>query len=535
MYKLLIVDDEERVRKGIIKTIEWEKFGFQIVGEAENGKEALEIVEKVVPDVVITDIKMPFMDGLELSELIKEKYPHTKIIILTGFDEFEYAQKSVKLDVLEYILKPISADELSKLLEKLRSEMDEEFARKKDMQALKEYYRKSLPVLREKFLASLIMNKMKKSEILEKANNYNLDFHDRIFIVSVISIDAGIKAEDRELFNFAVLNISEEIFNKHELGIVFLNNDYTILFSFSDKDDKDNIIGETLSALEEIRRSIETYLEFTVTIGVGTLCDGIEFISYSYKNAVSALDYRLVLGNNRIICINDLEPHCSKKLIFDDVREHALVSSLKVGSEDEISGVIDSLFEEIINSKASIKDYQIYLLEMLTAILKTAEDLNVNRDNIFGSVNLFVELHSFNDIFNVKSWITRICTRIMSSISKERQDTNKLLVKKVKDYVREHFHECNITIDKVCKLFHISPTYFSYIFKRETKVTFINYLIQIRMEAAKELLRTSDMRSFEIAGRVGYSDPNYFSFCFKKNFEVSPTEYRNSFNRHNTR
>lgn len=262
---------------------------------------------------------------------------------------------------------------------------------------------------------------------------------------------------------------------------------------------------------------------------MGTLCSNIEFISYSYKNAVSALDYRLILSNNRVICIDDLEPHRSKRLIFDDVKEHAIVSSLKVGTEKEIKEIIDSLFEEIVSSKASIKDYQVYLLEMLTAVLKTAKDLNIDTDNIFGPANLFVEMHSFNDIFEVKSWITRICTGIMSFISQDRQDNYKLLVKRVKDYVREHFHESDITIDRICRLLHISPAYFSYIFKKEMKTTFINYLIQIRMEAAKELLRTSDMRSLEIAGKIGYSDPNYFSFCFKKSFGISPTEYRNSF------
>lgn len=545
MYKLILVDDEQEVREGILKKVEWEKYGFDIVGQAENGREALEIAERTDPDVVITDIKMPFMDGIRLSEELSKRFPTTKVIILTGFDEFEYAQKAVKLNVVEYVLKPVSANELVEILSRVKLLIDEEKARKEDINTLKEYYVKSLPILREKFMTTLITNKLHRSEIMEKAQSYNLDLNGNGFMVSVVSLDYNLSsAEDgeykelndgsgepneKELIKVSALNLCSEIAAKNELGIVFLQDDKIVIIAVSKQALVEQFVGKTLNALEEIRTSAEKYLKSTVTIGIGTVCSEVNELSSSYKAALSALDYRIVLGNNRTIFIEDIEPQAVEKITFDELKERALISSIKVGTEAEIGETIDNLFKEVIEIKASIKDYQIYLLEILTTITKIAKNSNVDMDDIFGNnYNFFVELYKFNDINEVKSWVKDIALKLSNYITKDRQDTVKLIVRQAKDYAKENYNDSEITINKICEHLHISPTYFSLIFKRETKTTFINYLTKIRMEAAKELLRTTDKKTFEIAEKVGYSEPNYFSYSFKKNFGISPSEYRNS-------
>ncbi|GLC31108.1 response regulator [Clostridium omnivorum] len=544
MYKLILVDDEQEVREGILKKVEWEKYGFDIVGQAENGREALEIAERTDPDVVITDIKMPFMDGIRLSEELSRRFPTTKVIILTGFDEFEYAQKAVKLNVVEYVLKPVSANELVEILSRVKLLIDEEKARKEDINTLKEYYVKSLPILREKFMTTLITNKLHRSEIMEKAQSYNLDLNGNGFMVSVVSLDYNLSAEDgehkglnegsgvpneMELIKVSALNLCSEIAAKNELGIVFLQDDKIVIIAVSKQDSAEQFAVNTVNTLEEIRTSAEKYLKSTVTIGIGTFCTEVNELSSSYKAALSALDYRIVLGNNRTIWIADIEPQAVEKITFDELKERALMSSIKVGTEAEIGETIDNLFKEVIEIKASIKDYQIYLLEILTTITKIAKNSNVDMDDIFGNnYNFFVELYKFNDINEVKSWVKDIALKLSNYITKDRQDTVKLIVRQAKDYAKENYNDSEITINKICEHLHISPTYFSLIFKRETKTTFINYLTKIRMEAAKELLRTTDKKTFEIAEKVGYSEPNYFSYSFKKNFGISPSEYRNS-------
>ncbi|MFE5321250.1 response regulator [Paenibacillus sp. NPDC056579] len=544
MYRLLLVEDEEEVRGSVIHEIDWAGCGFEVVDTAENGKEAAELFEKWMPDVVVTDIRMPFMDGLQLSEWIRSKYPTTRIIILTGFDEFEYAQKAVKMHIDEYVLKPFSSQELINALVKVKRLIDEETSRRENVQTLQEHYRQSLPVLREVFLGSLINRKLPKAEIEEKSLNYNIRLLGEGYVVSVLSMDnpeAGEQAlargmsqslkysKDNELKLFAVLNISEEIVNKYGLGIVFIHGGNLVLLTVADHEDRETIMKSTLTVLEEIRQSIEKYLKLSVTTGVGTVTADISNVSYSYKDAVLALDYRLILGNNRIICIDDVEQRMLEKLRFDELKEHALIRCIKVGTLQEMKELVDDLFHGIADTPVSFKDYQIYLLEMLTAILKAAKDSNVDLDTALGSAfHPFAEIHKLTNPQEAKQWIADLCTRMMTRIVTERQSSYKSLIDKAKEYVQAHYQESDISIQKVCGHLHISAGYFSGIFKKETKMTFVNYLMHIRMEAAKELLRTTDMKTFEIAEKVGYAEPNYFSFSFRKHVGVSPKEYKNS-------
>jgi two-component system, response regulator YesN len=543
-YKLLIVDDEVEVRKGIINKVQWEELGYEIVAEGENGKEALELFEKTMPDVVLTDIKMPFMNGLELAAIVKEKYPTTRIIVMTGFDEFEYAHKAIKLNVSEYLLRPISAQELTDILTKVKNQMDEEIAEKENVEALREHYRKSIPILREKFLASLVTSAINKEEIEEKSRSYGLKLQGKSFMASIISPDKNnpqnnqeenselIKegAEGEGLLKFAVLNIVEETLAKYNLGTAFLNGENVVVITASNEVDRDAVSSNTLKALEEINRTVEKFLKAKVTIGVGNICEDISLVRHSYENALAALDYRIFMGKAKIIWIEDIEPTSANKLVFDESKERALSSSIKVGTIEETEGIIDKFFDEITSSKASFKDYQIYIMEMLTTILKAARDSSVDIDEIFGlNHNLFIELHGLRNIQEAQAWFKSISKKIMNYIVQGRQDSYKLVVDEAKDYVKKNYSESDITINGVCNYLHISPTYFSFIFKKETKTTFINYLTNFRMDAAKELLRTTNLKTFEIADKVGYAEPNYFSYSFKKKFGVSPSEYRNSF------
>jgi len=550
MYKLIIVDDEEEVRKGIIEKIEWDKYGFVVVGEAENGIEAMEAVEKVLPDVVLTDIKMPYMDGLTLAGKLKEKFPTIKIIFLTGIHEFECAQKAVKLNVIDYILKPFSSAEMTELLQKIKNILDHEIARKKDYDMLRQHYRKSLPLFRDKFLNSLITNRYNSRDVLRKAQSLGIDIEKSGFIVSVLRIDseesfrnnlwvqnyptyesAAGTADERELLEFAIFNISEEITEKYKAGTVFTHDEYIVFIFTSNDGNKEDLINKSFSILEEIRISIEKYLDTTVTIGVGRFCPDISHLSHSYEDAVTALDYSMILKKNQIIYIEDLEPENSKKLVFDELKERSLTSCLKVGTPEEIAAVINNLFNEIIEAQISFKDYQIYLLQMITVILKVARDLNVDMFKLFGETyNLISQIYKLKELDDAREWMTDICIKVRNCISINRQNTSGEIVRKAVEYVHNNYHDSEIVIEKVCKYLHISSSYFSTLFKKEMNMTFNNYLTNVRLEASKELLRTTDMKFYEIAQRVGFSEPNYFSYCFKKKFGLSPSEYRNKLN-----
>lgn len=545
MYKLILAEDEEDVREGIIAQIDWEKYGFEVVEQAENGREAADAIDRLLPDVVVTDIQMPFMNGLQLAEWIRSRHPNTKIIILTGYDEFEYAQKAIKLQIDEYILKPFSSQELIDVLLKVRAAIETEIAEKENVFVLSEHYRKSLPVLREQFLSSLVSRRLRSAEITEKSAEYGINLSGELFQSSVISIDyirpdrsSGVPEArpvslrdtgDRNLQLFAVLNIAEEICQKHSFGKVFIHRDDVVLLSVSQGTDESEMTARTFTILEEIRQNVQRFLKLTVTAGAGTVCRMPSMLFNSFGDALQALDYRLILGNNRVIWIEDVESRSSQMLAYDELTQQSLIRTIKLGTVQELREVVDELFGGLDTAQVSTQDYQIFLLEIITSILRVAKESGSETNDFIGSgISSLTELNKFNNMGEAKQWIITVCSRLMDTIASERQSSYKQLIDQAKDYIRAHYEESDISIGKVCQHLHISTGYFSSIFKKEMKMTFVSYLLQIRLEAAKEMLRSTELKAFEIAERIGFADPNYFSFCFRKKYGQSPKEYKNS-------
>ncbi|WNS44562.1 response regulator [Paenibacillus sp. MMS20-IR301] len=545
MYKLILAEDEEDVREGIVAQIDWEKYGFEVVEQAENGREAADAIDRHLPDVVVTDIQMPFMNGLQLAEWIRSRHPNTKIIILTGYDEFEYAQKAIKLQIDEYILKPFSSQELIDILLKVRANIETEIAEKENIFVLSEHYRKSLPVLREQFLSSLVSRRLRSAEIAEKSAEYGIDLDGVLFQSSVIGIDyirqdrtpGSSEARqvslrdtgDRNLQLFAVLNIAEEICQKHSFGRVFIHRDDVVLLSVSQEQDESVITGRTFAILEETRQNVQRFLKLTVTAGAGTVCRQPSKLSSSFGDALQALDYRLILGNNRVIWIEDVESRPSQMLAYDELTQQSLIRTIKLGTVQELREVVDELFGGLDTAQVSTRDYQIFLLEIITSILRVAKEAGSETNEFIGpGLSSLSEINKFNNMGEAKQWIITVCSRLMDTIALERQSSYKQLVDQAKEYIRSHYEESDISIGRVCQHLHISTGYFSSIFKKETKMTFVSYLLQIRLEAAKEMLRATELKAFEIAERIGFADPNYFSFCFRKKYGQSPKEYKNS-------
>lgn len=551
MYKLILADDEEDVREGLLQLIDWESVGFAVADTAENGKEAAEMVEKHVPDVVVTDIQMPFMNGLQLAEWIRGHYPSTKIIILTGYEEFEYAQKAIRLGIDEYVLKPFSAAELADILHKVKKQIDAELAEKENVQLLIEHYRKNLPVLQSLFLSSLVSRRLRETEIQEKSQHYGLDLNGSEYMVSVLRIDAapGRKeaagngggdetrmasgsislkdTNDTQLRLFAVYNIADEIVKGHPADKAFIHHDEVVLLSIRRHEGSEDLATRTLQLLEEIRFSVERFLKLTVTIGAGRAAARLNDAVTSYEEALKALDYRVILGGNKVIWIEDVESREYVPLAVDELKEKELVRCLKVGSDQELERLLEDMFGVLADNKVSYQDFQVYLLEMLTAVIKVAKDSHADLDKLFGEGPGFLGTFAkFAHADEAKAWFLDICMKLKHSIASDRQSSYNKLVEEAKEYILANYGDHDLSIAKVCRHLHISAGYFSNIFKKETKTTFVSYLLGVRMEAAQRLLAATDLKAFEIAERVGFSDPNYFSFCFRKKFGISPKEYR---------
>ena len=535
MFKLIIVDDEEEVRKGIINKIDWESFGFDIPKEAENGQDALDLIEDNVPDAVITDITMPIMDGLKLASAINECYPTVKTVILTGFDEFQFAQKAIRYGVTDYILKPVLPQDITELMSKLEKTIKEEVSRKEDINRLRSHYIRSIPIIRDKFSIQLVTGNLSKTEINKRIHLYNLRLKGDTFMVAVACIDSDSMAEndyegdDSELCKFAVLNISREIISKCPSGEAFFHDENLVFILGLDEKDKNLWLTKTISVLEEIRFNVEKYLKLKISIGLGSISGSVDKLKESYKNALSALEYKRLIGVSKVIYIEDLEPQTSDYIVFDKEKESRLISSIKFGSDEDVLVVVREIFEEIIKSTMALKDYQLYLLEIVASLSRLSRKFKVDIGQMLGISNINAEISKYNSLDEIRDWIERVCIGLQNSLSGKMKSKTQQLLEKAKDYIKLNYSDDTLSLQKLADHLYISVCYLSMIFKKEANETFLKYLVSVRLDAAKELLVNSDTQTAEIAERVGYPDINYFSFFFKKNVGMSPREYRNSF------
>lgn len=534
LYRIMIVDDEEEIRLGIIKKIDWEANGFIVVGDAENGQDALEKAEKLQPDVIMTDIKMPFMDGLELGKKLVELMPSTKIIVFSGCDDFEYAHKAIKINVVEYVLKPINSAELIEVLVRLKEQLDREYNEKRNLETLYKHYIKSLPVIREQFLVGAIEGRINEEQWHEQMEELGIEFKYKHLTVGIIQADGTLSFEENlnsfsgqkesALTPISIKKIVDENMGKYCKFISFIYSGMVIVMgNFEKKED----ILLFIKGINEVCKVYKRIMSLTISAGIGYVYSNPSQIRFSYRTAQNALDYRFILGAGKAIYIDDVEPDNSIQLQLDEKEERSMLNAIKISSEDEISEAIDSLFKKTEDLLLPFNQYRIYLMEIMTSLLKLVQTYAFDIEEIFGeNFNAYSYLESFNSIHEVKKWIIEKAIRINSYIKRERINSSMMLIEKAKQYIKENYSDYDISVEKLCSKLHVSPTYFSTMFKKETGTSFVNYLTATRLEEAVKLLNTTDDKTYMIAEKVGYPEANYFSYVFKKQFGVSPSKYR---------
>lgn len=531
-YKIMLVDDEEEVRTSIIRKIDWQDAGFEVIGDAENGKEALEKIEQNEPDVVLTDIRMPYMDGLEMAENIRQRYPSIKIVIFSGFDEFEYAKKAIKLNVIEYILKPVNVEELTAILKKIKKNLDEEIEQKRNVTLLRESYIKSLPALREHFLNDLIQGGMEETQIEEKLNEYAIDVAGAVkWVIAAIHLEPDEKVDkavslhqQRELIPISVRNLIEEKLEGQYRFIVFHSSFETILLVAIDKD---NTQTGLIALLGDICKETKKILDVSVTIGVGENCSSLTDLSRPCYTALNALGYRAITGSGGVICIGDMEPSGHEKLRFDSRMESELIAAVKFGPEEKIRSVIDGIVSRMEDARVHYRQYQAYVLAIINVLTQLSQQYDLRISEMFGVENDYFEiLGRVQKMENVRPYLTEVALKMNAGMEEERSNTTKNVIREAKQYIQDNFQDPDLSVEKICRHLHMSPAYFSTMFKKETGQAYIAYLTDVRLGRAVELLMATDDKTYIIAEKVGYPEQNYFSYVFKKKFGVSPTRYR---------
>ena len=525
LYRVLLVDDEEDIRVGISQKMDWEGLGFQLVGEAENGKDALDLAEALRPDVVLTDIKMPFMDGLELCRILTERLPASKFVVFSGFDDFEYAKQAISMNVSEYILKPINAVELASVLGRLKAELDRERTERQNAELLRSRYEESLPLIRGLFLTRLLDGRVPREQVPELAERYEVDLSGDSFTAAIVHI--GGEREHSTLLIPMVLQLLEENLQLPGCSCrTFLYNDsLAILATLQNQ----HLVYEFIDALNRVCTLAESYLGEHLTIGVGLPCQDPADLPQSTAGARSALDYRSMVGRGQAIYIGDLESGTVVRLTFGEGDERALTAAVKLGGQEEVRTEVGRLSDRLVEANIPLSQCQLFFLSLLTCLLKLTRDGGLKTEQVFGEdFTGSLQVTDFPSVQALADWCLERCLSIQTGIRRQRTDSAGRLVEKAKDFIREHYAESELSVEMLCEFLHLSPAYFSTVFKREMGMSFTGYVTVVRMEAAAERLRNTEDKTYLIARECGYEDPNYFSYVFKRHFGMSPTKYRSS-------
>ena len=512
-FSIILADDEPNILYGMQKGINWEELGFTVAGTAQNGKEVLEMVDELHPDLVISDIKMPFMDGLELAKTIHENYMNTKVILFSGWDDFEYARLAISYGVSEYIMKPIDYDEMKKLLINMHQTLEEEYNEKLNWTRLEYAYLKSLPLLRQQFFTQLVLGKMDQEECTQQIKNLGLELDNKEYCMIAVKIQ---KVDHKDVFStLSIKETLKETLDKISTVYEFGIGDKELFLLASDKKQEIEKITRTI---QEASIMITRIFDAHISCGISDCIKEIEEMPVIYTQALDALEYNLVVPDESYTYYNDL-------MLQEEVEPIGKI--ITYCEEEELKKQVEKLLELLHKAHYNLNEYQMVIMEIAFLFARLYKKYHISSQGEFeGSKKMAVTILSLTTGEELDHWLLDYCQLIRILVQKKRIDNNVILVDNAKKIVQENFSDSDLSVESVCEALHVSTSHFSKIFKQETGGTFMNYMIGLRMEEAKKLLLQTNYKSLVIGEMVGYPEPNYFSYVFKKNCGISPAKYR---------
>ena len=534
--KVFLVEDEMVIRRGIKNSIDWEKEGYIFCGEASDGELAYPMIIKEKPDILITDIRMPFMDGLELCKLVKKELPNIKILILSGYDEFDYAKEAIRLGVTEYLLKPISS---GKLLEALNGVSESIRREKEDKDLVRKYMeemRENTEHEKQKFFEQMIAGNLSMADALETGKKYEMNLSAGMYNLLLFRFTLG--KENRK---------SGELLGEAEYAIEKLTERLEYVFEFQrgvegwafllmadNEEQMSERVKELSKDLEEIMKNYSTIAYFG---GIGQPVARLRELEESFREAERALAARFTMELNRIISVEDIRMAQNVDTLDDieitsfgeiEKTRTMLEKFLNNGAEDEIDEFVDVYINELPEENLkSVLMRQYIIMDAYIVMMSFCEKIEgIEGEMQAQSEELKNSMKTIQTLEEIKNYIRMLLKKIIGvrdTISGRRYSD---IIEIAKDQIRKAYMSDEISLNTIAAEVGMSPSYFSSIFSKEMGKTFVEYLTEIRMDRAKELLMCSSMKTSEIGYEVGYKDPHYFSYIFKKTQNCTPKEFR---------
>ena len=533
MYKILLVDDEILVRDAIRENIDWGKLDCELIGDCENGKQAVEFVKTHEVDIVLTDILMPYMDGMELSHFLHDNYPDVLIVIFSGFGEFEYAKKAIQYNVSEYMLKPVTAMELTKVIENMKEKLDSRKKEQRKMESLTQVsqdYHKNANVIRSKALDCLVKCTREVQVSLDELERMGITFQAASYRVAVFDIDTYSemyqmdmdKQQESALMAFVLFNVGDEIVVQEKAGVVYQEGNNRVCIIFAGNRTKE--FSENIHRIcHEIQKKVKEVIGLETSIGIGSWVRSPYELIYSYRLAAKAIDYRYLLGGNLLF---DMEEKKTDNSIFLINDLETLTEAIKSGDRRLMEETLGQIETEIKSALVEKSYACIYPQQVIRAIGNTCQSLSEEPEKIIAQREALLKAVTEQRMFSqAAALVEKYAQEVFDELQELNSSSGQRQGMLAMDYIQKNYMDPGLSLNSICSYLNISTSYFSTIFKEMTGETFIEVLTRVRMEKAKELLENTTMKNYEIAEKVGFSDPHYFGISFKKITGKTPTEY----------
>lgn len=542
MLKIFLAEDEVVVRETIKRMIPWEELGFELVGEAADGEMALPLLIRQQPDLLITDIKMPFMDGLTLARLAKKEIPGLKVVILSGYDDFNYAKQAIGIGVEDYLLKPITKNALIERLSEIRSRYEHE-------KTQKEYYEKFQREMQayEKnssrdFFEALVGGSMDMMEVYKRAEKLGLDIVAEAYNVLIFTMncdeDFSGQRDEYSSWEAESLELLENFFAGHSSAMLFRSNifSYGVLL----KGQREAIEENTRACVDEIRKILSRQdgrREWFLAVGQSV--ERLSQIQKSYHTASRAFSQRYLYDEN-ILYYDEMETmeHPGgqaetednaylQKVDVNALNPAILQKFLSNGLQEETENFVKDYFYAIGQEPMESLVFRNYvILNVRFSVISFIKGLGCDTNEMESADTEEVLAESGKNMESAIAYAKKMISQAIEIRDQNSGNKNRSILKTAVDFIDSHYMDEEISLNTVANVANVSSNHFSALFSQNMGQTFIEYLTTLRMNKAKELLRCTGMRSSEIAGEIGYKDAHYFSYLFKKTQGMTPSDYR---------
>ncbi len=535
MIKVFIVESDTAVREEIKNSIKWEREGYEVAGEASDGELAYPMIVQERPDILITDIKMPFMDGLELSRLVRQELPDIKILIVSGCAEFEYAREAIQIGVEDYLLKPVSSAELLKVLRGVSVSVIQEWEEKELLKKYEEDMWENREYKKEEFLTRILTQSLSVTEILAQGKILSMDLSARLYNAILLKITGDFDGADGQNHMLDVFTDVERTLEEQK-GVYYFRcglEGWVVLCLAEDERQMNYKVESVGECINRIISSCPLQLEYFGAVGKPVL--RLRELKDSVDEAERVFAYRYLKKWNQMIGSEDISEGIMDNVELDlssleIVRQDRRVAEefMRTGLKGEVTHFVNEFFGNLgENNMQSLFFRQYVTMDVYVTAAAVLESIGYDSNELVSRCGDFKHMvRTFQTVEQTKRYISNVMGTTIELREGVSKYTNTSLLKAARSYIEHNFDNEEISLNSVAASVNLSPNYFSTIFSQEMGQTFIEYLTQVRMKKAKELLRSSSMKTSEIAYAVGYKDAHYFSYLFKKTQKCTPREFK---------